>query len=173
MRISVALKTLLSARHAEFTKRLIRKRTQLAGESLFAYAAASGTWSYWIRGLHVPWLEFAFTPEATISRVLEQCWDLSLWQPAHLRSPIVETLAHATPDQLAPVLAQVEWRLTSSYHSARALSQNLDLVSYIKYRIKQEHPIAPYMRGYGITDALIVYAIEQSKFVFVRQFHDG
>jgi hypothetical protein len=173
LRISAALKTLTSPRRAEFTKCLIAKRRQLAEEAVFASAATEGTWVYWLRVLRLPWLEFAFTPEATISRALEQFWDVvsrHYWRPIplHLRSPIVESIAKAAPHELALLLRQVEWGLTKSKRADRALPKQLGLVSYIKHRIEQEHPIDPYPPGCGVTDQLIWYAIEESKLVFLR-----
>ena len=172
MRISAALRILISPRRSEFTKRLIAKRRQLAEDALSAYAAADGTWASWLRVLRLPWLEFAFTPEATISRTLEQFWDvvsLQYWHPIplNLRSPIVESIPKAAPHELTLLLRQVEGGLTKSDRAARALSKQLDLVSYIKHRIEQEHPIDPYPPGCGVTDQLIWYAIEESKLVFL------
>ena len=173
MRISAAWKTLISPRRAEFTKCLIAKRRQLAEDAVFASAATEGTWVYWLRVLRLPWLEFAFTPEATISRALEQFWDvvsLQYWRPTplHLRSPIVDSIPKAPPHELTLLLRKVEWGLTKSNRAAGALPKQLDLVSYIKHRVAQEHPIDPYPPGCGVTDQLIWYAIEESKLVFLR-----
>ena len=177
MRISAALRILISPRRSEFTKRLIAKRRQLAEDALSAYAAADGTWAYWLRVLRLPWLEFAFTPEATISRTLEQFWDVvSLHYgcpPLHLRSPIVESIPKAAPHELALLLRQVERGLTKSNRAVRALPKQLGLVNYIKHRIEQEHPIDPYPPGCGVTDQLIWYAIEESKLVFLELAAQG
>jgi hypothetical protein len=128
---------------------------------------------YWARVLRLRWLEFAFTPEATISRTLEQFWAVVSrhhWYPVplHLRSPIVESIPKAAPHELALLLRQVESELTKSNPAARTLPEQLDLISYIKHRIEQEHPIDPYPPGCGVTDQLIWYAIEESKLVFLR-----
>lgn len=169
------LKTIASPRRAEFTKRLMAKRKQLAQNPLFAELAQKGSPSYGLRRAGLENLEFSVVPEATIVRVLEEYWKLHAFYSESRLSRYATAKERETEktELLSARLGQIEYRLTGKPDAALDVPNGIGLAEYVKYRIQKEYPNDPYPSGCGITDALIEYAIQESELVFRNRSRAG
>jgi hypothetical protein len=180
MKIFRTLTTLLTPRKAEFTKRLIAKRRASAKNAMLASMATKGTLEYQLRTAGLETVEYAITPEATIVNILEQ-----YWQP-HIANFYLTKQVFGGPYQLSrtasadereivekkrinDLACAIEYRLTRKPDCAANLPEFDKFIDYFRYRISTEHPrnlhLAP---EDGFTEEFLLYALEESKFVFGR-----
>jgi hypothetical protein len=166
--------TLWKPRNLEFIKRLIAKRKEGATDVRGVVFIPSGTAQARLINLGLGSIDFLGTPEATIVNVLEKYW---LPHVHGFHSTSLEIPPRATEKErevaeqkrIESWVGHIEYLLTRKPDAATRLPPGLSLLSYIRYRISQEHPNNQYLRPQdGLTDEFIQYAISESKYVFGR-----
>ena len=166
------LTTLVQPKKAEFTKRLIAKRQDLATDSFLVGFVGSETAQNHLRTLGLRFIEYAVTPEATVVNVLEQYWPL-LRHFGGLANPYaIRPDAERSTDWqriLNTIIGQIEYQLTGRPNAAAKLPDFSSLEDYMRYRLRIEHPKEPRLTSEdGFSKEFFAYAIQESKYVFGR-----
>jgi len=165
-----SLKTLLSPKQAEFSKRLRSKRKELAQDRLIAGLAVKGTAAFRLRSAGLSFLEYAFSPEATITQVLAKYWEPSIHN-FHFSSPPFgnQNSEQSEKNRANDIAGTIEFELTGKADAATHLPSFEKFTEYLRYRVKKEHPKLPYLGSeYGFTEEFYEYALYESRHVFKR-----